>query len=97
MNATCICITAEQIGANVPTGAYAAWLAQDFNRDCPEHGAPVEVKRCLIRNCPMAATIGGLCDAHHDWAYRVLADDRYRTETPPVPRIEGTSVHGVLL
>ena len=38
---TCTCITREDIGPTVPSAAMGEWIAQEFRRDCPEHGRAV--------------------------------------------------------
>lgn len=54
--------------------------------------------KCLVAGCPLAASVGRVCAAHHDYHHRVLADPRYRTEpVPPAPLIIGDKVQGVLL
>jgi hypothetical protein len=53
---------------------------------------------CLIVACPFYdKTAKALCPPHKDWATRILADPRYRTEQPPSCIVFADKVQGVLL
>ena len=49
-------------------------------------------ERCMIIGCPRdkAEDDTTFCASHRYWAYRVLADPRYRTEKPPEVRDDGS-------